>query len=63
MPESQEPKRVKPVKPIVYPEVDPNLLERVREIYRLYTGQQFADAVGEIRRDIEAGRFTDFKSN
>ena len=44
-------------RPVVYPQVDPELLELVRTIYRRYSGQEFADAVGEIRRDIEAVRF------
>lgn len=44
-------------RPVVYPPVDPELLELVRTIYRRYSGQEFANAVGEIRRDIEAGRF------
>jgi len=42
---------------IVYPTVDPELLELVREIYRRYSGQEFADAVAEIRRDITSGAF------
>ena len=50
-------KTKKLAKPVVYPQVDPELLELVRTIYRRYSGQEFADAVGEIRRDIEAGRF------
>lgn len=50
-------KPVKKPKPIVYPRVDPELLELVREIYRRYSGQEFADAVGEIRRNIESGAF------
>lgn len=57
MADSETNKRIQPPKPIVYPQVDPELLELVRAIYRKYSGQEFADAVGEIRRDIEAGRF------
>lgn len=41
-------------KPIVYPTVDPKLLAIVRDIYKEYTGQQFADAVAEVRREITA---------
>jgi hypothetical protein len=51
-------KSVKEPKPTVYPVVDPELLEIVRGIYAKWTGQEFAAAVAEIRRDIEAGRFS-----
>jgi hypothetical protein len=53
-----DPKPPKQPKPIVYPTVDNDLLEIVRGIYLRWTGKEFADAVGEIRRDTEAGRFT-----
>lgn len=53
-----EAKPKKPPKPLVYPTVDPGLLSAVRAIYTQWTGKEFADAVGEIRRDIEAGRFS-----
>lgn len=51
------PKKPRAPKPIVYPKVDPEFLEIIRSIYRRYSGQQFADAVGEIRREIESGVF------
>ena len=44
-------------KPVIYPRVDPELLELIRQIYRRYSGEEFAAAVGEIRRDIESGAF------
>ena len=44
------------VKPVVYPVCDPELLEIVRAIYQRWTGQQFADAVAEVRRDIERNK-------
>lgn len=53
-----DPKPKPPPKPVVYPAVDPGLLDAVRAIYLQWTGKEFADAVGEIRRDIEAGRFS-----
>jgi hypothetical protein len=53
-----DPRPVKAPKPLVYPTVDPGLLAAVRAIYLQWTGKEFADAVGEIRRDTEAGRFT-----
>ena len=40
-------------KPIVYPVCDSELLNIIRAIYTRWTGQQFADAVAEIRRDKE----------
>ena len=42
----------RPPKPVVYPTCDPELLAIVRTIYTRWTGQQFADAVAEIRREL-----------
>lgn len=44
-------------RPVVYPPVDPELLELARTISRRYSGQESAAARGERRRDREAGRF------
>ena len=38
------------------PVIDEKLYQKMREIYQEYTGQQVADAVARIRREIEAER-------
>lgn len=40
----------------VEPVIDEKLYQKMREIYQEYTGQQVADAVARIRREIEAER-------
>lgn len=45
--------KAKKPKPVVYPTCDPELLEIIRSIYQRWTGQQFADAVAEIRRELD----------
>ena len=41
------------------PQIDEKLYQKMREIYQEYTGQQVADAVARIRREIEAQREAD----
>lgn len=40
-------------KKIIEPKINAELLRRMQEIYREYTGQQVADVIGYIRARIE----------
>jgi hypothetical protein len=39
------------VKPEVYPEVDPELMDIVNNIYSRWTGDEFANAIKKYRRE------------